>query len=441
MTNEEAKEIYLRATRSMEAKDFGGALRLLDGLDAARPNSRHVTFQRARCFIEMKQPDDAAACCMKLESKIEAERLAELRREIERVRQETSSALGADTGAGTQNGVEESNVLIVEAVFPASTEETTIRGHVKSGVFHEGDTVTVISPEGMPLLAPILRLGTADTPLKIVRGGQQVVMLLRVEPNHVVPGSSITSLVQEQSYAETMVVSSGTGDVADDEAPAAPQALLEAERLVKSGRLDEAFQALESLVLPENETRLAHRLMARILLEDEGRRNAKKALEHARRAFELGGADDSPVIDVLAETLGANGEAAHGLRFLERLYQKSNDMAARNALAGRINDFRSKHGLGHVWEFADDYGDVVFESGDIAEIAKAIGNGTIPKGSRCRRNRIGDWRNIEATLAAEFPEIGKLYRQGGKGSGVILRIAIAILSVVLAGMILYLVTR
>jgi len=438
MTNEEAKEIYLRATQSMEAQDFDGALRLLDGLDAARPNSRHVTFQRARCFIEMKRADDAASCCQKLEGKIEDERIAELRRGIEAIRQETGEATADDTG--TDAG-EEGNVLVVEAVFPASTEETTVRGYVKSGVFHVGDTVTVVSPEGMPLLAPILRLGTAETPLKIVRSGQQTVMLLRVEPNHVVTGSSITSLVQEQSYAETMVVSSKSGAEPDDGMDATPHALLEAERMVKSGRLSEAFGALEPMVTPENESRLAHRLMAKVLLEDEEHQNAKKALEHARRAFELGGADDAAVIDVLAATMGANGEAAHGLRFLERLYQKTNDMAARNALATRINDYRTKHDLGNIWEFADDYGEVVFESSDLDEIAKAINKGTIPKAGRCRRNKIGDWRNIESTLAAEHPAIGALYGQVKQSSGKLLWVAVGILAVVLAAVIVYVVTR
>jgi len=43
MTNEEAKELYQRAMARAEASDFTGALGLFDELDAARPNSRHVT--------------------------------------------------------------------------------------------------------------------------------------------------------------------------------------------------------------------------------------------------------------------------------------------------------------------------------------------------------------------------------------------------------------
>ena len=65
--------------------------------------------------------------------------------------------------------------------------------------------------------------------------------------------------------------------------------------------------------------------------------------------------------------------------------------------------------MGHVWEFSDTYGDVVFETKDLADAARAIKNNTVPRNGKVRRDRVGEWRDIEQALATEHPDIKALF--------------------------------
>ena len=167
----------------------------------------------------------------------------------------------------------------------------------------------------MPLVAPIARIGTAETPLKMVRAYQKAIMLIQVEPHHVVPGSMATCITQEESYAETMVV--GMNADAPSTASQSEGKLLELERKLRQGDYVGVKDKLAQALAEQPDSCPAHRLMARIYLEGgEGIQDPKRALDHIRRAYELGGADDPVVVDTLAQAMAANGEAQHGLRFL-----------------------------------------------------------------------------------------------------------------------------
>lgn len=428
MTNEEAKELYINAVKAFEAKEFDRALSMFDALDAERPNSRHVTYHRCVCLGHLGRQAEAREQFSKIEGKLEREKLLEIR-----------ALLGASaapepeipmaTPVADLPELQGDNLLVIESAFPKSTTETTITGHIRSGTFRTGDSLTLLTESGMPLVAPIVRIGTAETPLKMARAGQKAIMLLQVEPHHVVPGSSATCVSQEESYAETMVVG-----VKDDVSPASTASqmggtLLELDRKIKSGDVGGALEKLQAFLEEDPKSCAGHRLMAKIYLEGgDGYRDPKKALEHIRRSYELGGAEDPIVVDTLAQAMAANGEAEHGLRFLERLFTTTREFEAKGALGQRIVDFRSRHHLGHVWEFADNYGDVIFESGDIIEIVKAFKSNTVPKSSLCKKDRVGEWRKVEETIAIEHPEIGSLFKtETPKRSPVMIYVIIGLL--------------
>jgi hypothetical protein len=90
------------------------------------------------------------------------------------------------------------------------------------------------------------------------------------------------------------------------------------------------------------------------------------------------------------------------------LYGGDLPLEARMALAHRILEYRDQYHLGHVWEFADTYGEVVFEAKNPEEVAKAIRNGALARDAKCRKDRIGEWRELIPALAAEHPEIAAL---------------------------------
>lgn len=439
MTNEEAKALYIDAVKLFEAKDYGNALSRFDALDAERPNSRHVTYHRCVCLAHLDRKDEARDQFAKIEGKLERDKNIELKKLLAYSHPvapppEDMASPGSAAGLDDLNG----NVLVIESAFPKSTEETTITGHVKSGAFRTGDSLTLITESGMPLVAPIIRIGTAETPLKMARAGQKAIMLLHVEPHHVVPGSTATCVSQEESYAETMVV--GMSD--DSSASTASHMggpLLELDRRMKVGDYNGAKDKLEAILQDEPDSCPAHRLMAKLYLDGgESIRDPKKALEHIRRAYELGGAEDPIVVDTLAQAMAANGEAEHGLRFLERLYNGTREFEAKGALSLRIIEFRTRHKLGHIWEFADNYGDVVFESGDLNEIARAIKNNTVPSTSLCKKDHVGEWRKVEETIAMEHPEIGALFEKESTGGGKsgLLYIVIAVLAALIVAVLI-----
>ncbi len=419
MTNEDAKRIYDEAAALM-GSDPANALALLDELDAARPNSRQVMLNRGLCLVRLGRLEEALDCQGRLKGKVEDEKLAELEAAIGAKRVQLNSASAGEFSrpivpAAPAAPASNENVLIVESTFPVSTTEATVTGHMESGVFHTGDVVTITSEGGMPLLAPIRRIGTADAPLKLVRAGQRAVLLLEVEPHHIQPGGRIVSRVTEEAYAKTMVVgSSSEAEVAQEEL--SPE-ILRVERDIKGGNFDAASEAITSYLSAHPNSRTGHRLKARICLEGpEHLRDKRKALEHVQRAYELGGAEDPAVIDTLAWAMGENGEGEHGLRFLERQAGMTTDPRAAAALAKRITDFRERFSLGHLWEFSDQYGDVLFETRSLAEAARALKNNTVPRTGKVRQDRVGEWRDIEQTLASEYPEIAAIYAKPSSGS-------------------------
>ncbi|HPO14678.1 MAG TPA: tetratricopeptide repeat protein [Candidatus Hydrogenedentes bacterium] len=435
MTNEEAKELYQQAMAHLEGGRFSDAFDLFNQLDAERPNSRHVTYYRGRCLAELGRLTEARECCQRIENKMEKERLDELRDLIANKQLESKTATQAppppdETGP---------SAFIIESVFPVATDQTTVTGRVKSGLLRVGDALTLVSPAGIPVLAPILRIGTAEMPLNLVRAGQNAVLLLRAEADHVAPGSLATAEVQEDSYAKTMVVSTDTPSTPVRES--APE-LSEVERMVKRGKYEDAKVLLDAYVISNAQSITAYRLLSRIYLDQASPlRDARKALEAIRTAYELGGAEDPAVIYTLSESLAATGEAAQGLRFLERLHGGNLPMEARAALAQRIHDFRVQYGLGHVWEFADQYGEVVFESAQPQDIVKALRGGVISKESKCRRDRIGEWRAIETALAPEYPEIAAFFKAPPPAKNYVWPVLIAVLGVALAIALLALLLR
>ncbi|MBI2423667.1 MAG: hypothetical protein HYV27_12630 [Candidatus Hydrogenedentes bacterium] len=452
MDNEEAKLLYHNAVKAFEANNFGAALAQFDRLDAHRPNSRHVMQYRLKCLVKEGQFEAAREIFSKLEGKIEPGKLNELRDMLAGARHAVSAGMNptpvsshssasdiySDPGSAGAVYPEGSNVFTIEGVFPVSTDETTVTGHVAAGIFRTGDQVSVLAPSGMPVTAAVLRLGKADTPVKIIRAGQQSVMLLGIEPQYCVPGAAITASSQEEAYAATMVVGS---------TPAAPSpaerttALIEVERMIKKREYPEALERLHEYVGREPESGAGHRLLAQVYLEgDAGVKDQKKSLDHIRKAYELGGAEDPVVVYTLAQALASNGEADHGLRFLERLYGNTQDLSSRVALANRLSDYRDKHGLGHVWEFSDSYGEVVFEATSISEVAKALKSNSIPKDGLCRVDRVGDWRKIEETLAPQHSEIAVFYQQkkaAAAGGNNTLTIVIAVLAIAVVAAILW----
>lgn len=429
MTNEEAKELYQRGVQKLEGGDYPGALAAFDALEADRPNSKSVMYHRALCLLRLGRVAEARELSQKLEGKLEPERMAELRAKLAAAEPRANASAPGAPASG------ERNVFLIESVYPVSTTQTTVTGLVETGVLHTGDTLTLLSSEGLLLEAPILRIGTAETPLNLVRAGQKTVLLLSIDPSHATPGMRATSSAQAEAYAATMVVSS---EPAEDSVVERNAELMEVERAFKRGDFAAASTTLDAYLQKDPRSIAGYRLLARLHLESPDHNDPKGALQAIRKAYELGGAEDPAVIGVLAQALAANGEAEQGLRFLERLYSGNLPVEARMALNKRIQEFRAEHQIGHVWEFADNYGEVVFEAKSMAEVAKAMKNKTIPLDAKCRRDRVGDWRPIEVALAPGNPEIAALYQPGGqnKGLGAVIFVLIAVVLIALIAVVL-----
>ncbi len=430
MTNEEAKELYQQGIQKLGGGDYVGALSAFDTLEADRPNSKHVMYHRALCLLRLDRVPEARDLCTRLEGKLEPDRMADLQAKLASV-----EPLVTEPVAPNSDG---RNVFLIESVYPVSTTQTTVTGLVESGVLHTGDTLTLLSNEGKLLDAPILRIGTAETPLNLVRAGQKSVLLLSIEPEHPVPGMRASSAAQAEAYAATLVVSSETsGDsVVEHNAD-----LMEVERAFKRGDFSAAESTIDAYLRKDPQSIAGHRLLSRLHLESPEHNDPKAALQAIRKAYELGGAEDPAVIGVLAQALAATGEAEQGLRFLERLYSGNLPVEARMALNTRIQEFRAQHEIGHVWEFADGYGEVLFEAKSMDEVVKAMKNKTIPLDAKCRRDRVGDWRPIEVAIAPGNPEIAALYQQSEKAKGMGTAIFATIVVVLLVLIVLVLLLR
>jgi len=411
MTNEEAKALYQNAMEEMQRHNFEDALKALDTLDRERPNSRHVLHSRAVCLLALQRYEEALECCERLNGRLEPERLAELRAKIVAAQEQSGSrgrSNAADTAASSSAGHSaERNVLIVESVVPGDVNETAVIARIQSGIFRVGDRLRMVSPEGLPIEARILRLGPAETPLKIARAGQRLAVLLQVEPTKVVPGSTAVAESEEEAYAATMVVQTESSSTA--ESMELSQELREIQRLYKAKRYAEACERVADYLKTNPGVGAAHALAAHIYLDEESPvRDSTRALDHARHAYSLGGSLDPHVVNLLAEALAAQGEGEQGLRYLERLYLMARSPEIRDAVVKRIHEFRQKHGLGQIWEFADSYGEVVFEAHTEAEVVKALQNGVIKSEHRVRVNRVGEWQPFAQSAWSAHPEVGKI---------------------------------
>lgn len=399
MTNEEASALYEDALARLQDGKYGEGMSILEDLERERPNSRHVTYYRAVCLAQLGRPEEAEECAARLEGKVDADTLAKLREEVAqaRLRQAVANPVqGADA---------EQNMLTVQNVYPASTEECQIQVTVRSGVFHTGDDLTIVSPNGARTTAPILRIGTAEMPLNLVRAGQTAFMVVRGDPMMVAPGSTATCDSHEEVYGATMVVSSARPDAVEGTSAMTPE-LLSLERMVRKGEYADAERLLNIHALQHPEHYAANRILAQIYLDaPPPLGNLPLAISQIRSAYAKGGAEDPSVIHLLAEILGRNKEAAQGLRFLERLYGATQDPAARQALADRIHTYRDTFGLGHVWQFSDEYGEVVFETEERAEAEKAVAKAVLPANAKCRTDSVGEWQPVERVLGLKTPSL------------------------------------
>ena len=82
---------------------------------------------------------------------------------------------------------------------------------------------------------------------------------------------------------------------------------------------------------------------------------------------------------------------------------------------------------------------MIFESGDIIEIIKAFKSNTVPKTSLCKKDRVGEWRKVEETIAIEHPEIGSLFKvEAPKRNPVMIYVIIALLvALIVAAIIIF----
>ena len=404
MTNDEAKALYDRAQTLFGENNCAGALDLLDQIDRERPNSRHVSYQRALCLAELGRKDEAEQCAQRLDGKIEAEAADRLREAISRIEQLRTGTPTQDSKA--KNG-SAANVLTVQGVYPASTDQCTIMAHVRSGVFHVNDELIIIAPGNQRTAAPILRIGTSETPINLVRAGQTVSMLLKVDPDQIAVGASLNAAAHEDAFAAATAVDRDAhpGKATTREMN---QELLAIEKMIKRREYGDAERLLHAHLLQHPGHYSAHRLLAQLYLEAPAPLGDEKlAAEQINKAYELGGAGNLSVIRVLAEVRGRNGDAKQGLAFLERLDTPATEPEARSALSQWVFDYRTRFELGHVWQFVDAYGEIIYEASDSDAALRALANGAVPRDARCRRDRIGDWKPIESVLVYESPEIAK----------------------------------
>lgn len=407
MTNEEAKALYDEAVSQMSANHYEECLDLLNQLDRERPNSRHVTYHRAVCLAELNRGEEAEQCAARLEGKLDNEAMAALRAAMDEARLRFALTESFDeelVGVREENA----NELTIQAVYPVSTEQCSVHVYVRAGVFHTGDELSMAASDGRPMTAPILRIGPAETPVNLVRAGQNTMMLLQADPTTVGHGVTATCKQNEEAYGATMVVSADGERGAPRTGVMTPE-LLAIERIIRKGELAEAERMLNAHVVQHPGNYTAHRMLAQIYLDAEPPLGElSRASTQIRKAYEMGGAEDPAVIHLLAEISGRGGETAQGLRFLERLYAATDDHNARQALAQRIYDYRARFDMGHLWQFADDYGEVIFETADPAEVVKVLSRETVPLDAKCRRDRVGDWQTIPQLIAPEMPEVAAL---------------------------------
>jgi hypothetical protein len=100
-----------------------------------------------------------------------------------------------------------------------------------------------------------------------------------------------------------------------------------------------------------------------------------------------------------------------------------------------------QHRIGHMWEFADQYGEVLFTAMSVKDIVQAVSSGAVPRDARCRRDRIGDWRPMQEVLGSESPEVAALFQAASTAGNPILWVLIGILGMAVVAAILFVFVR
>ena len=148
MTNEEAKQAYTQAIQLFDEKKYEEALALLDAIDAERPNSRHIIYHRALCLMHLGHVNEAELCYRKLEGRMEPQKLKPLADAIAAAKDNTKAQITKEAPKNTGLDSQSENIFTVQAVYPVSTEECSVTGTVKKGVFHVDEIANVI---GLPV--------------------------------------------------------------------------------------------------------------------------------------------------------------------------------------------------------------------------------------------------------------------------------------------------
>jgi len=438
MTNEEAKQAYTQAVHLFEAKQYREALALLDAIDAERPNSRHIIFHRALCLVHLGRISEGELCCRKLEGRMAPQKLKPL---VEAIDAANAGAKERETEKALRNKSlpsQSENIFTVQAVYPVSTEECSVTGAVKKGVFHVDEIANVIGPSGELFPAPIMRIGPADTPLLLIREGQQAILLLRIEPDKVNVGSAIICETNTAADTATMLIKSeSSGQLTLLERPAE---LGPIERMMKQGAYQDAERLLNAYTAKNPTNMFAKRMLAQVYLDNKSPLRApSKALYLIQMVYQAGGAEDPMVNNILAYAQAESGSPEIGLNFLERLYTTLEDAELKHALAHRIHDFRNTYNLGEEWEFANSFGEVIFKSNNPQEAVRAVVKGMVPLDSNCRRNAIGEFTPIEASFAPSYPEVAALFNPQKQqwSPGFLTLLAFLILGIVVAWFLPY----
>ena len=432
MNNEESRSLFSEAVELFECRKYSEALALLDTVDKQHPNSRHINFHRALCLVELGRLDEAILCQRRIEGRIKPQDQEKLANAID------SAKLLIRHGSEKKEeevkpDVDSENIFIVQSVYPVSTEECSVVGSVKKGVFHVDDIANVVGASGALLPAPIMRIGPADTPLLLAREGQHIMFLLHIAPEQVNPGTSIICETHLDAHAATIMVRPSASIQTD--ILERPAALAPVERMIKQGVYDKAERLLNAYADQHPTNMATKRMLAQVYLaEDSPVRDPAKALYLIQMVYQAGGAEDPAVNTLLAHAQAENGDTKMGLRFMERLYALTTDDRAKQALIQRIHDFRSKYNLGDLWEFADSYGEVVFKSSDPAEVVRAVVNGAVPLEATCRRNSVGEFTPLETTLAPIFPEVAALFKPKKQqwSPGFLILVFLLLLSILMA---------
>ena len=291
------------------------------------------------------------------------------------------------------------NVFEVLTAQPLSVDEVIVTGSVKAGTIRRGAWATFESESDLPMTAQILRIGTEETPLNLVREGTQTTLVLETEPQHVNAGL-VLAVSEEGTFAPTQLLTE-LAPAQRGELQLPPQDLIDIDQVISERKFQEAMEKLEARPEDAYTTRVAKRLEARIHLESDGEeQDPRRALKLIKEAYTGEGKSDADVLETMARALGEAGDAAAGVRYLDRLYTYALDKDSREYYLKRIENHRRRYDLPDKWEVLDPLGDPIFSATDVQEIVKGHTANRFPENSQVRKNRIGKLENLDKFVSA-----------------------------------------